>query len=72
MATKALIKRPSLKSWTALNSALLTATEKECEALLKEELAGRARRMFALRIHSRFNKQRYQRERAELNAKVAD
>lgn len=64
------ITNDDLVSWNALNAKLMKSTEKESEALLKEELAGRKRTMFVKRIHSRINKLRAIRERAELEAKL--
>jgi len=60
------IKNPSLQSWLALNQELREADEDSCRALLKEERAGRKRRQFLKRIHSRLNKVRADRERQEL------
>lgn len=59
-----------LKSWVALNNALLTADEDLCHKLLKEEKNGRKRLRFLLRIHSRLNKVRADRERTEIKAKI--
>lgn len=60
------IKNPSLQSWLALNQELREADEDLCRSLLKEERAGRKRRQFLKRIHSRLNKVRADRERQEL------
>jgi hypothetical protein len=67
---KAIIKNLVLRTWVSLNVAMLDADEKYCKALLKEELAGRKRVRFILRIHSRLNKVRAKRERGELRGKV--
>jgi hypothetical protein len=64
------VNNPALRSWLALNDALREASEPVCEALLEEELKGRKRKCFVKRIHSRLNKVRADRERAELEAKV--
>jgi len=61
----------ALQSWMALNDAVREADEATCEALLKEELKGRKRKQFIKRIHSRLNKVRADRERAELEAKMS-
>lgn len=61
----------ALRSWNALNDALRKADEATCEALLKEELKGKRRKQFIKRIHSRLNKARADRERAELEAKMS-
>lgn len=64
---------PPLTSWLALNAYLQhpQATEEHVRRLLDDELAGRRRRTFLLRIHSRYNKLRADRERAELSARSA-
>jgi hypothetical protein len=63
------VTNPALQSWLALNDLLREAGEVTCESLLKEELKGRKRKQFIKRIHSRLNKVRADRERAELEAK---
>lgn len=60
------VDEPALRTWIDLNDALRDADEKECQRLLKLEKAGRARRQFISRIHSRLNKARADRERLEL------
>lgn len=60
------VNDPALLSWLALNDELREANEATCESLLKEELKGRKRKQFIKRIHSRLNKARADRERAEL------
>lgn len=60
------VKNENLQTWVALNDALRSADEKLCMQLLKEEKAGRQRRQFLLRIHSRLNKVRADREREQL------
>lgn len=65
------VTNPALKSWLALNAALREADEATCETFLKEELKGRKRKQFTKRIHSRLNKVRADRERAELEAKTS-
>lgn len=60
------VNNPALLSWLALNDELREANEATCESLLKEELEGRKRKQFIKRIHSRLNKARADRERAEL------
>lgn len=67
---KALITNDALKTWEGLNAALQGCDEASAAKLLKEELAGRRRKQFMLRIHSRLNKARADRERTELMAKV--
>lgn len=63
------IKNPFLKSWVGLNDFLMSADEAACKQLLREEMKGRARESFMNRIHSRLNKVRADRERAELKGK---
>ena len=53
-------------TWRALNDLLRGADEKTCRKLLKKEQDGRRRTRFILRIHSRLNKARADRERLEL------
>lgn len=60
------ISNKSLASWVALNDAIREADEATCQKLLSEERAGRKRKQFIKRIHSRLNKVRADRERAEL------
>ena len=69
-AKKKPITDPALASWDALNAAVMQMDEKQAQALLKKELAGRKRTMFVKRIHSRINKLRADRERAELEEKL--
>lgn len=59
-------KKDALNSWNELNSYLKTADEKACENLMKAETEGKKRQTFLLRIHSRLNKIRADRERNEL------
>ncbi len=51
-----------------MNAALRDADEAVCHAMLAAEKAGKNRRSFLLRIHSRLNKVRADRERAEIIA----
>lgn len=60
------INEPCLKTWLALNEALRAADEQLCQRLLGMEKRGRSRKQFLKRIHSRLNKVRADRERAEL------
>lgn len=57
-----------LKSWVNLNDELQTCDEESAISLLNQEKKGRARKQFMLRIHSRVNKLRAERERTELKA----
>lgn len=60
-----------LRTWRALNQAMQTADEEDCNMLLKEELRTAKRLPFVLRIHSRMNKIRASRERRELEDRTA-
>jgi len=64
--SKVKTSNPVLSSWISLNTKLQTASEKDSESLLNEELLDRRRKQFLLRIHSRINKLRAARERAQL------
>ena len=64
------VTNPALQTWLTLNDALRDADEDICQKLLKEELKGRKRKQFIKRIHSRLNKVRADRERAELEVKT--
>ena len=64
-----LITEPRLKSWIALNDAMRDADEALCKTLLDAEVRGRRRKQFMKRIHSRMNRVRAARERAELEAR---
>jgi hypothetical protein len=52
--------------WSELNAALLVADEAKCAEYMTAEKGGRCRKDFLLRIHSRLNKVRADRERYEL------
>lgn len=60
------ITNPHLQTWLKLNAYLLTADEETCQKLLDEERQGRNRKQFMKRIHSRLNRVRRVRERAEI------
>ena len=62
----------TLASWPALNTALRDADAATCEALLKAELAGRRRKRFLLRIHSRLNRMRAGAERLTLKCQAEE
>jgi len=61
---------PELRTWLGLNDALRGADEATCHRLLQLERKGKCRQQFVKRIHSRLNKARADRERAELLIKV--
>lgn len=58
----------ALATWNNLNDVCRNATEENCALLTAAEKAGKARTAFLLRIHSRVNKIRADRERDELKA----
>jgi hypothetical protein len=53
-------------TWVGLNELMMEAGEQECLELLRAEKKGPARTQFLLRIHSRLNRLRAERERVEL------
>jgi len=63
------ILTPALQSWDSLNARLRNCQEGVAQRLLAEELSGRARKQFLLRIHSRLNYLRAERERRHLKRK---
>lgn len=60
------MKNP-LDTWDGLNDTIRDAGELACILLLKEELKGKRRSQYVLRIHSRLNRMRADRERKELH-----
>lgn len=64
---KKAVKNEALRTWKALNEAILKLDdEAQVRALLAEEKAGRRRKQFMLRIHSRLNRIRADHERTDL------
>lgn len=61
-----------LSTWIGLNDALRGCDEELCKKLLEAEMAGKCRKVFVSRIHSRLNKVRADRERVELKEKVGE
>lgn len=57
-----------LKNASTINAFVRGAGEGDCVLLLAAERAGRARKRLMLRIHSRLNRVRADRERAEILA----
>lgn len=55
-----------LENWTALNGAIMRLDEEDTALLLAAERKGQARKTFVLRLHSRLNRLRRERERSEL------
>ena len=51
------IKNPALRTWIGLNAAVMGSVELDyLRGLMAEELEGRARKLFLMRIQSRMNK----------------
>ncbi len=64
---KLTVKQDScLNSWNELNDVMKNASEEVCEIILGSEKLVKRRKQFLLRIHSRLNKVRADRERMEL------
>jgi hypothetical protein len=64
---KVAVKNPVLKTWSGLNTFIMACQDEDVLAkLMEEERAGRARKTFLTRIHSRISYLRYHRERAQL------
>jgi len=63
---KKTVADPALRTWRDLNDAIRDASEADCERLLKLEKAGRKRQQFVMRIFSRLNRVRADRERQDL------
>lgn len=55
------------KEWESLNDQLREADEDLCRRLLEQELKGKRRQRYMLRIHSRLNYVRAHRERDALS-----
>lgn len=66
MAKKLTKTALELETWVTLNAALMHGDLALAERLLKAEQAGKQRKQFVLRIHSRINKLRADSERATL------
>lgn len=66
------VKRSELRTWVALNDAMRFADEALCRELLKIEEAGRCRKRFLLRIHSRLNRMRAGAERILLKEEASE
>lgn len=59
-------KFQALHDWYSLNDALRGCSETEANALLTAEASGKGRERFMKRIHSRLNRLRAARERAQI------
>lgn len=57
----------ALVSWWTLNAAIMDLSEQDCEQLLQAEKDGQARERFMLRIRSRLNRLRTDREKTEIH-----
>lgn len=55
-----------LDNWLDLNTIITSASEEEAKDLLDYELKHRCRKMFVLRLYSRYNRMRAERERTAL------
>lgn len=55
-----------------LNAALRGLDEEQCWKLLQEELKRRARHSYVSRLHGRFNRLRFIRERSEFIATIGE
>lgn len=62
----------ALKSWKALNKALMNAGEPTAAKLFEAELKGQRRPAYLRRIHGRLNHLRVRRERAMYERKAAE
>ena len=60
----------ALDTWRDLNDYTRDCGEDDAVKLLEMEIAGQKRRQFAMRIHSRINKLRAEREREEIKVKI--
>lgn len=65
-AKKAVVDLRLLDNWNTLNASLLRLTEEQVGALLAHEQAHKGRLTFTLRLHSRINRLRRERERRGL------
>jgi len=63
MATK---KPDPLESWHTLQDVIHGLKESELTQLIEKEIGGKNRRNMVMRMHMKFNKLRYRRERDEL------
>lgn len=64
-------KLDPLRTWPELNKKLLLTTDiEEVRKLLADEINGRGRSAFALRIQCRLNKLRAEQERAAIKLKL--
>ncbi len=64
-------KLAAIDNWVELNDALRGCTEEVAEGLMAAERAGKKRKQFLRRIHSRLNKVRADNERARLDKEAS-
>lgn len=57
-----------LRSWDSLNDFIREASEEGAQELLDYETNGKRRKQYMLRIHSRVNKLRAERERTQIES----
>lgn len=53
-------------SWRTLNEVLMKVSEQNVLEMLEDELEGRRRKTYILRLHKRYNMLRMRREREEM------
>jgi len=71
MAHKHIVKNAVLTTWVALNEHVMTSTDEQAlTKLLEEELRGRRRKAFVMRIFHRINRLRMKRDTAALKLKM--
>lgn len=62
----------TLRNWSTLNAVIVDADLKTSEELLAGEVAGKNRKQFVLRIHSRINRLRAHLERENILKRFLD
>jgi len=62
---------PSLRTWKAMNRALMNGGERKAEQLFTAEMKGLRRPTYLRRIHSRINSLRAMRERRAIEKATA-
>lgn len=65
-ARRAAVNLGLLENWNALNGAIMSLAEEAVALLLAHEQKNRNRLTFTLRLHSRLNRLRRERERREI------
>jgi hypothetical protein len=59
-----------LRSWWTLHRAIMGLDEQQCEQLLQAERVGQARERFMLRIRSRMDRLRKEREKLDIHKRA--